>query len=68
MSITVAIIIGIVIELVVCLIVCAVHTVGVIKINKTNEEKDQYLFEMGDLDDLEKKKWVILKVKIEGSR
>ena len=35
---------------------------GTLRIDRTNPEKDVYKFEVGDLDALPKKKYVVLKV------
>ena len=35
---------------------------GVLKIDKSNEENDMYSLELGNLDDLEGKKRVVLKI------
>lgn len=42
------------------------HSHGVLKINKSDPEKDSYLLEIDNLDEIEKVHWVRLKiVKIE---
>lgn len=42
------------------------HSHGILKIDKSDPEKDSYLFEIDDLDEIEKVRWVRLKiVKIE---
>ena len=38
------------------------NTFGTLKIDHSNPEKDVYLFEIGDIDSLRKKKRIILKV------
>lgn len=38
------------------------RTYGTLKIDHSNPEKDVYLFELGDIDALSKKKRIILKV------
>lgn len=38
------------------------RTYGTLKIDHSNPEKDVYLFELGDIDVLSKKKRIILKV------
>ena len=38
------------------------HSHGVLKINKSDPEKDSYVFEIDNLDNLEKTKWVRLRV------
>ena len=44
------------------LIVNSKSKFGVLKIDKSKDEKDVYSLELGDLDDLEGKKRVILKI------
>lgn len=36
---------------------------GVLKIDKTNPEKDRYLFEIDDLDKIGKNKWIRLSIR-----
>lgn len=45
------------------------HSYGILKIDKSDPEKDSYLFEIDDLDEIEKVRWVRLKiVKIENKQ
>jgi hypothetical protein len=62
-EIALGICIGIILTQVVRFIVFATtYATGTLKIDHSNPEKDQYLFEVKDLDTLNKKKFIELKI------
>lgn len=54
---------GILIGITINLITNIKHSHGVLKIDKSNPEKDSYLFEIDNLDSIEKADWIRLRVK-----
>lgn len=38
------------------------RTSGILKIDQSNPEKDRYLFDVGDLDKLKKKRKIVLRI------
>ena len=58
---------GILIGITINLIINIKHSHGVLKIDKSNPEKDLYLFEIDNLDSIEETDWIRLKVVKNGS-
>ena len=53
---------GILIGITINLVINIKHSHGVLKIDKSDPDKDSYLFEIDDLDSIEKTDWIRLKV------
>lgn len=53
---------GILIGITINLMINIKHSHGVLKIDKSDPDKDSYLFEIDNLDSIEKTNWIRLKV------
>ena len=54
---------GVIVGFLVCMLINTVlRAAGTLKIDRSNPDKDQYLFEIKDLDSLAKKKKIVLKI------
>lgn len=53
---------GVLIGITINLISAIKHSHGVLTIDKSDPDKDSYLFEIDDLDSIEKTEWIRLKV------